>query len=201
MDDLSEDGSVTCRHKGALLGHTSSCNGARQSNHICSNTWIPLPGDGRSFLILSRINLLFNFIFHLDSNHQKALQPSILNVSGEAEEHANTACFWCAGTWRAFWFHVTSSLHAASGLLSFLRIYKKREKIREMETKYWAGRERGRVREGGETQGIKKLITFSQTTVMPVFLEEILRKTKRSPIKCNQRDKENRVITLKSLTQ
>lgn len=57
--------------------------------------------------------------------------------------------------------------------------------------------ERGEVMEGGETQeGIKKkLITFSQTTVMPVFLEQILRKTKRSPIKCNQRDKENRVIT------
>lgn len=146
MDDLSEDGSVTCRHKGALLGHTSSCNGARQNNRICSNTWIPLPGDGRSFLILSRINLLFNFIFHLDSNHRKALQPSILNVSGEAEEHANTACFWCAGTWRAFWFHMRSPLHAASGLLSFLRSggcnLWKREKIREMETTYWAGRER-----------------------------------------------------------
>lgn len=37
--------------------------------------------------------MLVNFIFHLDSNRRKALQPSILNVSGEAEEHANTACF------------------------------------------------------------------------------------------------------------
>lgn len=80
----------------------------------------PQPGDGRSFLILNRINILVNFRFHLDSNRRKALQPSILNVSGEAEEHANTACFWCAGTWRAFWFHMRSSLHAASGLLLFL---------------------------------------------------------------------------------
>lgn len=61
----------------------------------------------------------FNFIFHLDVNHWKALLPSALNVSCETEEHANTACFWCAGTWCAFWFHMRSSLHAAAGLLSF----------------------------------------------------------------------------------
>lgn len=57
MGNLSEENSFTWSHKGALLGHTSSCNGPRQNNHIYSNTCIPLPGDGRSFPILSRTNL------------------------------------------------------------------------------------------------------------------------------------------------
>lgn len=97
-DSLSEVDSVTCDHKGALLGHSSLCNGPRQNIHICSNTSIPLPGNGRSFLILSMGNLLFNFTFHLDaSTTGKLLQTSILNVSCEAEERANTACFRCAG--------------------------------------------------------------------------------------------------------
>ena len=47
MGNLSEENSFTWRHKGALLRHTSSCNGPRQNNHVYSNTCIPLPGDGR----------------------------------------------------------------------------------------------------------------------------------------------------------
>lgn len=151
----------------------------------------PQPGDGRSFLISNRINMQVNFIFHLDSNRRKALQPSILNVCGEAEEHANTAAFDVL----AHDVHSDSTWEALFMLLQdccrFLRSGGCEVKIREIETKYGAGRARGS--EGGWWN--------TKSNAMLIFLEQIVRKTKRWPITCQQRDKENRVITQISVTQ
>ncbi len=79
----------------------------------------------------------------------------------------------------------------------------RKRKTAETQTKYREGRER-RSKGGGETQDGKKngdYIHHSQTSVMPVFLEQILWKMERLLMKCNRRDKENMMITLLPVTQ